>query len=64
MIAIRTSRPTALPTATKWPWSALEATVEKGQPLFTVYAEASGELAYALDYVNANPDIVRIEEAR
>jgi thymidine phosphorylase len=42
----------------------LEAGVEKGQTLFTVHAEARGELAYALDYVNANPDIVQIGETR
>jgi len=39
------------------------ARVERGQPLFTVHAEAPGELAYALDYVAAHPDVVRIEEA-
>lgn len=44
--------------------TSLEDNIEKGQPVFTVHAEAPGELAYALDYVNANPDIVRIEEAR
>jgi len=36
-------------------------TVERGQPLFTVHAEAPGELAYALDYVAAKPEIVRVE---
>ena len=35
--------------------------VEAGQPLFTVHAEAPGELAYALDYVAAQPGIVRVE---
>jgi thymidine phosphorylase len=44
--------------------TSLEARVDKGQPLFTVHAEAPGELAYALDYVKANPDIVQIQEAR
>ena len=39
------------------------ATVERGQPLFTVHAEAPGELAYALDYVAAKPEIVRVEES-
>jgi thymidine phosphorylase len=38
-------------------------TVERGQPLFTVHAEAPGELAYALDYVAAKPEIVRVEES-
>lgn len=36
-------------------------TVERNQPLFTVHAEAPGELAYALDYVTAKPEIVRVE---
>ena len=38
-------------------------TVERGQPLFTVHAEAPGELAYALNYVAAKPEIVRVEES-
>ena len=37
--------------------------VERGQPLFTVHAEATGELAYALDYIAARPEIIQIEEA-
>jgi len=36
--------------------------VEKGQPLFTIHAEARGELDYALDYVEVQTDIFRIEE--
>lgn len=36
--------------------------VERGQPLFTVHAEAPGELAYALQYVSAKPEVIRIEE--
>jgi len=36
--------------------------VEKGQPLFTVHAEAPGELAYALAYVETNPNILQMEE--
>lgn len=36
------------------------ARVERGQPLFTIHAEAPGELAYALDYVAARSDIVTI----
>ncbi|KVW94391.1 hypothetical protein ABW22_12535 [Thiobacillus denitrificans] len=35
--------------------------VEQGQPLFTVHAEAPGELAYALDNIAAQPGIVRVE---
>jgi thymidine phosphorylase len=33
-------------------------TVEKGQSLFDIHAETPGELNYALDYVNANPDVI------
>lgn len=33
-----------------------------GQPLCTVHAEAPGELAYALSYAAANPDIFRVED--
>ena len=36
--------------------------VEVGQPLYTVYAEAPGELAYALAYAEANADIVELDE--
>lgn len=34
--------------------------IEQGQPLFTVHAEAPGELAYALDYVQSQPAIVHV----
>ncbi|MEZ5444651.1 MAG: thymidine phosphorylase family protein [Gammaproteobacteria bacterium] len=37
------------------------ATVEKGQPLFTVHSETPGELAYALEFVRAQGDIVTVE---
>jgi thymidine phosphorylase len=37
--------------------------VAPGEPVFTLHAETPGELVYALDYVRAHPDIVRIEEA-
>lgn len=37
--------------------------VEQGQPLFTVHAEARGELTYALAYVQAQPSIVRVAPA-
>jgi thymidine phosphorylase len=33
---------------------------EAGEPLFTLHAEAPGELAYALDYVRRQNDIVRV----
>jgi thymidine phosphorylase len=35
--------------------------VARGQPLFTVHAQAPGELAYALAYVHAQPSIVAID---
>jgi len=38
------------------------ASVEGGQPLFTVHAEAPGELAYALDYVAARSEIVHVSD--
>jgi thymidine phosphorylase len=38
------------------------ATVERGQPLFTVHAETPGELAYALDYAATKPEILLVEE--
>jgi thymidine phosphorylase len=37
-------------------------TVGQGAPLFTLHAEADGELAYALNYADANADIIRITE--
>lgn len=36
--------------------------VSTGQPLCTVHAEARGELAYAMDYAAANPDIITVQE--
>ena len=38
--------------------------VERGGPLFTLHAEAPGELAYALDYLAAQREIVSINEER
>ncbi|HEY9236310.1 MAG TPA: thymidine phosphorylase family protein [Phenylobacterium sp.] len=35
--------------------------VAKGQPLLSVHAEAPGELAYALDYAAANPEMFDLE---
>lgn len=40
---------------------ALDARVERGQPLFTIHAESPGELAYAVDYVALSVEPVRIE---
>jgi thymidine phosphorylase len=34
--------------------------VEAGAPLFTVHADAPGQLTYALAYVAAHPDIIAI----
>ena len=36
--------------------------VATGQPLCTVHADSPGELAYAFDYAEANPDIIAIGE--
>jgi thymidine phosphorylase len=36
--------------------------VRAGQPLYTIHAEAPGELAYAREYARANPDIFGIGE--
>jgi len=36
--------------------------VEQGAPLFTLHAEAPGELAYALEFLDGHTDVVRIEE--
>lgn len=41
---------------------ALGDSVEAGAPLFTLHAEAPGELAYALDFLDGHTDVVRIEE--
>src|SRR5512139_482388 len=35
--------------------------VERGAPLYTIHAEAPGELDYALAFANRHPDIVRVE---
>jgi thymidine phosphorylase len=40
----------------------LGCSVAAGEPLCTLHAQAPGELAYALQYALANPDIVRIDE--
>ncbi len=37
--------------------------IEAGQPLYTIHAEAPGELAYALDYATANPTIYEVTES-
>jgi thymidine phosphorylase len=36
--------------------------IARGTPLLTLHAEAEGELAYALNYADANADIIRIAE--
>jgi thymidine phosphorylase len=35
--------------------------INDGDPLFTLYAEAPGELAYALDFLDGHTDVIRIE---
>ena len=35
--------------------------VERGAPLYTIHAEAPGELDYALAYAARHPDILRVE---
>jgi len=37
--------------------------VERGQPLFTIHAQAPGELEYALDYLAGRPDVIEVAEA-
>lgn len=34
--------------------------VDKGQPLFSIHAEAPGELDYALAYAAANPEMIKV----
>lgn len=41
----------------------LDDMIEAGQPLYTIHAEAPGELAYALDYATANANIYEVIEA-
>ncbi len=38
--------------------------VEPGQPLYTVYSESPGEMAYALDYVALHEDIITVEQGK
>ena len=40
----------------------LGSAVERGQPLFVVHAEAEGVLAYALETLRAQPEIVALDE--
>jgi thymidine phosphorylase len=42
--------------------TSLGAQVERGHPVLTIHAETPGELAYALGYVQAQTDVIRIEE--
>ena len=43
-------------------WSRIGDAVQRGQPLFTVYAASQGELNYALDYIAAQARIVALQE--
>ena len=36
--------------------------VERGQPLFTMHADTTGELHYALDFLEAHQETVSVEE--
>jgi len=38
----------------------LGATVEKGQPLYSIHAQSRGELQYALDYATAQHDVIAL----
>ena len=40
----------------------LDAMVQREQPLFTIHAETPGELDYARGYLEANPQIIEIDE--
>ena len=42
---------------------AFRRTVQPGQPLFTLHAQAPGELAYAQQYIETRPPIFQISEA-
>jgi thymidine phosphorylase len=37
--------------------------VDRGQPLFQLHADSQGELEYAIDYVSAQSEIVRVEQS-
>jgi thymidine phosphorylase len=41
----------------------VDSLLDTGGPLYTLHAEAPGELAYALQYAHANPDIIQLEFA-
>ena len=41
----------------------LNTIVEKGQPLFTIYAESPGELNYALHYFHSHQQVILIGDA-
>lgn len=48
-------------TAGIYLFASIGTNVKKGQDLYEIYAESTGELAYALEYLKANPDIIQIE---
>ncbi len=41
----------------------LESRLEVGQPIFAIHADTPGELAYALEYVEAQSNLVTVEDA-
>ncbi|MBY0518744.1 MAG: thymidine phosphorylase, partial [Bacteriovoracaceae bacterium] len=48
-------------TAGIYLFASLGLKVNKGQDLFEIYSESPGELSYALEYLKANADIIKIE---
>lgn len=38
----------------------LDSEVQRGEPLFSLYGESSGELTYARAFADANPDMIRL----
>lgn len=48
-------------TAGIYLFASLGLKVNKGQNLFEIYSESPGELSYALEYLKANADIIKIE---
>jgi thymidine phosphorylase len=52
----------AAPTAGLVLHHAVGAPVQKGEALFTLHAEARGELEYAMEYVRSHPPIVTLEK--
>lgn len=41
----------------------IDTRIESGQPLFVVHAETPGEMEYAMEYVEREPNIIELEES-